>query len=777
VAKKPTAAIHRHVDTLFNVGATGGLSDGQLLDRFLARTGEGAELAFAALVERHGPMVLRVCRGLLRDEHEAQDAFQATFLILACRAGTIRRRESAAGWLLGVARRVASCARSASARRRVHERRAAEMAGHSSESPGWDGVGEVIHEELARLPRPFREAVLVCDLEGLTEGQAAQRLGWPLGTVRSRLARGRDRLRRRLVRRGLAPAVGALGVALAPGTASATPPAALVEATVRAASRLAAGRAAAGIVSGSVEFLMRKAMKTMLPTGLKLPAALLLAFGGFAAAAGLAARTGAADPPRDQPPPDRPPAAAPGRDDIAVHEVRAGAMEGFVVERGNLEATKTADVFCRVPGNSTILSLLPEGKIVKKDQLVCELDSSALRDQLVNQEITTRGAEANFENARLARQAAEIAVTEYVEGIGKRDLSIVKGEIDAAQAAIRKAEERLDRTRRARQRVKEAMAAKGNAATPADIAAGLDVDDRLEATELALDRERRALELGMIKRDLLEKYTGPRTIKELNLNVERARSDELAKQATWEQEKAKQAKLERQIADCKLYAPIEGYVVYANEPSRFGGSSRPQIEEGATIRERQLIFRVVDRNSPMRVNTKVQELWVDRLTRGQQVRVLVDAFPGVTLPGVVQSIAPLPDPNAFFAANEKVYTTMVDIEKGPRGLRPGMSARVEIPFPERRVVLSVPVGAVLSSGRTHRIAVQKPGGGFEWRDVKLGLTDGKSVEIWWRGVKEGDRVALDPRAAMGEAGGHEAPGASPEAVPRAPETPARPNRP
>jgi hypothetical protein len=106
VAKKEPAAIRRHVGTLFRIGTTGGMTDGQLLKRFVLRDGEPADLAFAALVERHGPMVLRVCRALLRDEHEAQDAVQATFLILVLRADSIRKQESAASWLHGVARRV-----------------------------------------------------------------------------------------------------------------------------------------------------------------------------------------------------------------------------------------------------------------------------------------------------------------------------------------------------------------------------------------------------------------------------------------------------------------------------------------------------------------------------------------------------------------------------------------------------------------------------------------------------------------------------------------------
>ncbi|SIO32565.1 RNA polymerase sigma factor, sigma-70 family [Singulisphaera sp. GP187] len=185
----------RSILARFDAGTVGGLADGQLLERFAMRDGEAAELAFAALVGRHGPMVLRVCRGVLRDGHDAEDAFQATFLVLARKAGSIRQRDSLAPWLHGVAYHIASTARSAAARRRSHEIRAGQVRPQAAAEPTPDDLETVVHEELARLPGSYRAAVVLCCLEGLTQQQAAQHLGWPLGTVQSRLARGRERLR------------------------------------------------------------------------------------------------------------------------------------------------------------------------------------------------------------------------------------------------------------------------------------------------------------------------------------------------------------------------------------------------------------------------------------------------------------------------------------------------------------------------------------------------------------------------------------------------------
>ncbi len=274
-------AMQRQFGVLFDAGSLGAWGDGALLDRFLAGRDDAAEAAFASLVERHGPMVLRVCRANLGDEHDAHDAFQATFLILARKARSVRIRDTVGPWLHGVAWRVASRARAASYRRRRHERRAAEMAPRSFDESRKDDAEATLHEEVLRLPSGFRDAVILCDLEGLTTDQAAERLGTPVGTVRSRLYRGRDRLRGRLLRRGLAPA--AVGVVVASAPASAlTVPAALADATVG----LAVGWCWAGTVPIRLAWLVNggryaMGMKSVAAVGLSL--GLVAGVGGYAA--------------------------------------------------------------------------------------------------------------------------------------------------------------------------------------------------------------------------------------------------------------------------------------------------------------------------------------------------------------------------------------------------------------------------------------------------------------------------------------------------------------
>ena len=183
----------KDLPTLCRLGVVGNLTDGQLLESFLAGNKETAEASFTALVDRHGPMVLRVCTQILGNVDDAQDAFQATFLVLVRRAGSVRKHDSVASWLYGIALRVARRARADAIRRQIHERRSAATAREQDMTPevepecSWPDL----HDELGRLPEKYRESVVLCYLQGLSTQAAAQRLGCPQGTVLSRLSRRR----------------------------------------------------------------------------------------------------------------------------------------------------------------------------------------------------------------------------------------------------------------------------------------------------------------------------------------------------------------------------------------------------------------------------------------------------------------------------------------------------------------------------------------------------------------------------------------------------------
>jgi RNA polymerase sigma factor (sigma-70 family) len=285
-----SSLIERRIQTLFRMGALGPLCDRQLLDLFTGRDDEVAESAFATLVERHGPMVMGVCRHILHDPEDVADAFQATFLILVRKAGAIHVTDSLGRWLYGVSRRVALQAKAASKRRPVQLRAGLEQAeAQATVAPSDRDRAELLaalDEEIARLPEKYRAAVVLCDLGGVPHEAAARQLRCPVGTIESRLSRGRGLLRTRLVRRGLTPA--ALGFILAARSRAAGIPSALARTTLRAAIPLTAGKTIpAGLVSASVANLVKGVQRAMIMSRFKFAAGFLIATSVLGAGAGV----------------------------------------------------------------------------------------------------------------------------------------------------------------------------------------------------------------------------------------------------------------------------------------------------------------------------------------------------------------------------------------------------------------------------------------------------------------------------------------------------------
>jgi RNA polymerase sigma factor (sigma-70 family) len=289
----------RHLHGLRDARAVAEAPDAQLLEWF-ARGHE--EAPFAALVRRHGPMVWAVSRRVLPRVQDAEDVFQATFLLLARKAASIRKAESVGGWLYGVARRLALKARLQQARRQAREKRAADM--RQTRTSGETSLAEVqaaLDAALGELPEHYRAALVLCYLEGNTQEEAARRLGCPLATLRTRVARGRKLLRERLVRHGLTLSAAGLATLLIASAAPAAAPAALVRAAVRAALPFAAGQPAAVLCSRQVAGLVEGGLRAMFFTKMKMATALVLTAGLVAGTAALLQRgqaaNGAAMPP------------------------------------------------------------------------------------------------------------------------------------------------------------------------------------------------------------------------------------------------------------------------------------------------------------------------------------------------------------------------------------------------------------------------------------------------------------------------------------------------
>jgi RNA polymerase sigma factor (sigma-70 family) len=474
-------------------GWVAALSDGELLERFRARQ---EEAAFTALVRRHGPAVLGVCRRILHHPQDAEDAFQATFLLLVHRAVSIRKRQSVGSWLHGVARRVAVRARGDRARRRQIEERAPGRAGGdvANEAAGRE-VRAVLEEEVRRLPERCRLPFVLCYLEGKTNAEAARQLGCPKGTVLSRLARARELLRARLSRRGLTlPTAGLAGLTAGEGVSPAAVPAPLVTATTRAALALVGGgRAGTGMLPRRVATLTERTVKAMAMTKLKLAALLVLAVGLVGGGAGAVAyRARAADRPvgapaaaeqgraaeePGQPPKPRPP--EPGADEARARErrkeleqqreelqARVRELEKHLIDlesrwtkqRGGLELAAAEESVRRLERQQALERERERADMKALEERVRELRLEAkknpkltdalaeVRKELDQEDLSWRRAEERRSDQLLKERGALGMIQDRLREVEREhaiDRASTQRQLDAAEERLRQLEGRL----------------------------------------------------------------------------------------------------------------------------------------------------------------------------------------------------------------------------------------------------------------------------------------------------------------------------------------------
>jgi RNA polymerase sigma factor (sigma-70 family) len=300
------SAVLRHLHRTVLGDDAAGRSDAQLLGCFVAQRDEAA---FELLVRRHGPMVLGVCRRILGDPHDAEDAFQATFLVLVRKAGSVSPPDMLPNWLYGVAYRTAIKARALAARRRAREKQVVSLPEPPPpRAEPWADLRPLLDRELNALPDKYRAPIVLCGLEGKSHQEAARQLGWPVGTVSGRLSRARALLAKRLTRRGVALSAATAG-AVAASAAPAAVPVPLVAATVRAAGLFAAGPAAA--IPAPITALTEGVIRSMFLAKLTRLSALLLFVVTLTAGAGVMLTASGADDPRAPDKKAEPPAGAP----------------------------------------------------------------------------------------------------------------------------------------------------------------------------------------------------------------------------------------------------------------------------------------------------------------------------------------------------------------------------------------------------------------------------------------------------------------------------------
>jgi RNA polymerase sigma factor (sigma-70 family) len=430
MSRGPLRAVLHHLHRLTG-RADAGVADAQLLQRFAVGRDEAA---FELLLWRHGPMVRGVCRRVLRHAEDAEDAFQATFLVLVRKAGSIGKRESLAGWLYRVAYRVALRARDAASRRPAllplnGETPAPEVASDLV----WRDLRPVLDEEVHRLPRKYSQPVILCYLQGKTYEQAARELGCPKGTLAIRLQRARELLRGRLSRRGVTLSAGAFAALLTEKAASAAVPVALVKATAHAAFRYAAGPAAAtGAASAQVVSLTQGVLRSMFLTKLKAMAVVALLAAGLAGAgAGLSPRATpgtamAADVELAAPVPENRPAVVnlPAQRDGVLLFIGTEIKEGEQLLPDDIVSVK-------IDGAVKKFRRLKEGDRVEDGQLLARLNDRLARDDVEVQKARLEAAEAEL---RAVKKTTEEAATRFerVSRLKQQNL-VAEEEIRAAK--------------------------------------------------------------------------------------------------------------------------------------------------------------------------------------------------------------------------------------------------------------------------------------------------------------------------------------------------------
>ena len=391
-----------------------------------------------------------------------------------------------------------------------------------------------------------------------------------------------------------------------------------------------------------------------------------------------------------------------------------------VTEEGSLVSAENVDIACGVAGGATIVSLVDDGAQVTEGMELVRLDSSTISENVSAQKIAYEKARAAMIQAEKDHAAAVIAVEEYTEGTFKKELRMAESNVTAAT-------ERLQATRNTLS-YGERMFRKGYI-TP----------QQLEAQKSAVDRAELDLGTAEISLDVLNRFTKPKMITELESVRDAAAARLDSEQASLDLEKAKLDRLNTQLEQCTITAPKAGLVIYANGRNR---DREAEIKEGTMVRERQVILQLPDLTK-MRADVEVHEAKVDKIRPGMKAKVRVQ---GREFTGEVTSVANRPESNWFSTA--KKYVVQVTIDGTTEQLRPGFTAEVEIVVADLASVISVPVAAVIEQSGEFVCAVRTEEG-FERRSVEIGLSNDQLVEVK-QGLSPGDRVFLYPRGLLGD---------------------------
>lgn len=405
-----------------------------------------------------------------------------------------------------------------------------------------------------------------------------------------------------------------------------------------------------------------------------------------------------------------------------THKVDRRTLEVVVTADGMLESSDNIEIKCNVKGGSTVLYVIETGTMVQPGDVLVELDRSELEDKILEQKIAYEKAVANKAISESDVAVARTSIKEYLEGTYRKEYSTLEKEIFDAEQAVRAAELAYASATR--------LAAKGSIRAT-----------QLEGEQFALDSARKDLELKRSSLEALEKYTKEKMMQELNSTLAAATAMLAADEAALELEQQRLEREKAQLENCTIRSPGSGMVIF---PSAAAWKETPDIEEGAVVREQQTLLMIPNLDE-MQVKVGVHESKVDRLKVGMKATVRLQ---GYTLEGAVDEIAEVTRPAGWWTGNMVKYDTLIKLDQRS-GLKPGMSAIVDIVLARYEDALCLPVAAIVEANSSLYCWVDSPSGP-QIRQIEIGDTNDEYT-IVTSGVDLGEAVVLDPGTHVAEA--------------------------
>ena len=457
----------------------------------------------------------------------------------------------------------------------------------------------------------------------------------------------------------------------------------------------------------------------------------------------------------------------PSKTDYSGLSTKPAEQKSFLISlkvQGNLDSQSNATLSSGVEGTTTIIMIVPEGTMVEKDTVVCELDAAPLREKAKQQEITATQADAaeskaketleitktqnlsDISAAELKQTLAKLDLKKFTDGEYPQQVNELKGSVEIAKEELVRANDNYEFTK---QQVKK----------------GYRTQNEMEANRIAVKQATLKVKGAEEKLKVLTDFTRERTIAELEANAKelglelarvklkctsaetQASKDYDAQKLTAAVEHEKLDRLNAQIAACIMKAPIAGQVVYANmQSSNFGRCSGETIEQGATVRERQAIINLPD-VSQMKVDCRIHESLIGNIRINLPARIKIDAFPDRTFKGAITHVSSVPMAGRWPNMDLKEYEAEIKLIDDPEvinKLRPGLTAQIEILVENRENVLQVPLQAVLAVA-DKQMAYVLTAQGAERRELVVGQSNQSQVEIK-SGIKAGELVVMNARS-------------------------------